>query len=822
MIRRIFKGFAVLVAVVLVLLAAGAWWVIRAPQASDSGLLTVAKLKQELSITRNAQGVPHIQAGSVNDAYFGLGFVHAQDRLWQMMFHRRVAQGRLSEVLGEPTLETDKFIRTLGVMQRAKAAVAEMQVNDPASLVRIQAYADGVNAYLSTRSGPLPMEFTLTGAPAPEPWEVADSVAWTIMMAWDLGGNWRREMRRMMYAQHWPVEKINDLMRVNDGEIAPKTTDYAALYKQIGLYSSVNSLAHIAPNVIAAAPISGIDGVGSNNWVVAGSRSESGKPLLANDPHLSLSTPSLWYLVSIDVPNSKNGSNDGWQIVGASVPAISAVLLGRNSHVAWGFTNTAPDVQDTFIERVNPQNPKQYQTPTGWVNFEERAETIKIKGKSDLPLTVRTTRHGAVISDVYKAPTLPAVKELIAQPYVLALQWSALMPGDRSAAAGVQLSHAKNWDEFLAAAKSFHAPQQSIVYADVAGNIGFIAPARVPVRQADNDLKGLTPALGWEAKYDWNGWLPFESLPQTFNPPEGVIATANEKINGINDPFLTSEWALPYRAQRIATLLAAQPKHSVASLSAIQTDTTSLGVKQFLSVAVPLLGESAWKVKLANFDSVMRADSATPLVASALWRHLSKRLFEDDLGAKAYLEAADASMQWLPMIAALEGKSNTDWCDDVRTPAKETCTQQLNAAMVDAITDLTARYGDESKWNWGRAHALQADHPSLGKLPLLGALTSSTIPLGGDSFTVMQLKNFFGRDATPYRSAHGPGYRGLFDMALPIANVIQTTGQSGQMGHPHYKDLVSPWANGATLPLPVGASRSSNVNDKRWVLKAAN
>ncbi len=811
------KWLAFSLALTLIVLAAAAWWFIRAPQAPGSGLLTVDRLKHDLSITRNAQGVPHIKAQSVEDAYFGLGFVHAQDRLWQMMFHRRVAQGRLSEVLGEATLETDKFIRTLGVSQRAQAAVKELAANDQASLARLQAYADGVNAFLATRSGPLPLEFTLTGAPEPERWQVEDSVAWTIMMAWDLGGNWRRELRRLMYAQRWTTDKISDLMRVNEGQQAPKTIDYAQLYQQLGIYSAVNSLAQAAPSVIAAAPVSGIDGIGSNNWVLAGSRSASGKPLLANDPHLSLSTPSLWYLVSIDAGQGK----DAWQVVGASVPAISGVILGRNSHIAWGFTNTAPDVQDTFIERVNPQNPKEYQTPTGWAPFEVRSETIKIKGKADLLLTVRSTRHGAVISDVYKAPTLPPLKDALAQPYVLALQWSALMPGDTSAAAGVQLSHAKNWEDFIAAARLFGAPQQNIVYADIAGNIGYIAPGRVPVRKADNDLQGLAPALGWEAKYDWDGWLPFDALPKKFNPAEGMIATANEKINALGDPFLTSEWALPYRAQRIAALLATQPKHTVASTAAIQMDTTSLAVQAFLKLSVPLLTDSPWKTKLAGFDGVMRPDSATPLVASAWWRHLSKRLFEDDLGEKAYLEAADPSMVWLPMMVALEGKSTTDWCDDLRTTAKETCAQQVNAALVDALADLSTRYGDESQWQWGKAHSLQADHPALGKVPVLGGLSASSTPLGGDAFTVVQLKNLFGREATPYRATHGPGYRGIFDLSVPIANVMQTTGQSGVMGSEHYKDLLGAWVKGATLPLPVGAAGEANVNDKRWILKAA-
>jgi penicillin G amidase len=821
--KKILTRSGLIILLLLAFAAAALWWLVHAPQASASGQLAVKGLKQDVSITRNAQGVPHIQAATVNDAYYGLGFAHAQDRLWQMMFHRRVAQGRLSEVLGEATLDTDKFIRTLGVMQRARATAGEMQTKDPAAFARMQAYADGVNAYLAMNSGkPWPIEFTITGAPPPEPWQVADSVAWTVMMAWDLGGNWRREVRRLAYAQQWSTAKIADFMRVNEGETAPQTTDFAALYQQLGLYSTVNSLASAVPQMIAAAPESGIDGIGSNNWVLAGSRTVSGKPLLANDPHLSMGTPALWYLASVSAAEGETGDKTPWHAVGATIPAMPSVVLGRNAHVAWGFTNTAPDVQDTFIERINPQNPLEYQTPTGWAAFEQRQETIRIKGKPDLILPVRSTRHGAVISDVVKAGTMPPLKDALAARYVLALQWTALMPGDTSAAAGVQLSHAKNWDEFLAAAKGFHAPQQNIVYADVQGNIGYIAPARVPVRKAANDLKGIAPALGWEAKYDWDGWIPFDQLPRKFNPPEGYIATANEKINAAGDPFLTSEWALPYRAQRITTLLAATPKHTVASTAAIQTDITSLGMQQFIKAIAPLLGDSPhkeWAVKLRTFDGVMSADAATPLVATALWRHLSKRLFEDDLGEKAYLEAADPSMVWLPMIAALEGKSQTDWCDDKRTAAKETCAQQVNAALADAIADLTARYGNESNWRWGTAHALQADHNPLGKSPL-SRFFSTDIALGGDSFTVVQLKNQFGREATPYRATHGPGYRGIFELSQPIANVIVTTGQSGFWGNAHYNDFLLPWSKGETLPLPVGAQAADSVNMGRWVLKA--
>lgn len=474
------------------------FWYRAASQPRISGTIGLTGLTAPVDIVRDAEGIPHIYAKSAGDAYFALGFVHAQDRLWQMELNRRIPAGRLAEILGPDALNTDRFLRTLGVRRNAERILGKLSTDTRAAL---DAYAKGVNAYLSNRSGPLPPEFLLTGAPSPAPWQPVDSIGWQTMMAWDLGSNWTQELLRMRLAQRLPLDRINEFLAPYPGDSTVPTQDYTKLYRELA--GTTQQLAAVA----GIAPPSLIDGAGSNNWVVSGARSETGKPLLANDPHLGLSAPALWYFAHLSAP--------GLNVIGATLPGIPSVVLGRNDRIAWGFTNTAPDVQDLYIERINPANPTQYQTPAGWDDFRMRTETIRVKGQPDVMLQVRDTRHGPVISGV-----LPILEKapLDARQYVMAFAWTALRPDDLTLQAGMKFNRAKNWDEFMEGAKDFGTPQQNIVYADVDGNIGYIAPGRVPIRKAGNDLKGLAPAPGWDARYDWDGFIPFEQLPRQYNP----------------------------------------------------------------------------------------------------------------------------------------------------------------------------------------------------------------------------------------------------------------------------------------------------------------
>jgi len=523
-------------AALLLLIAAGCFWYRSASLPKTSGELSMSGLQNPVDVVRDKEGIPHIYAKSAHDAYFALGVVHAQDRLWQMEMNRRIAAGRTAEILGPKAVGTDRFLRTLGVRRNAQAIVQHLA---PDARAALEAYAEGVNRYLAQRSGPLPPEFLLTGAPAPAPWEAADSIAWMTMMAWDLSANWTQELLRMRLAQKLDMAHIQAFLPPYPGDAPLHTQDYTGLYRSLaGLSSQLEKVSAIAPPSL-------VEGMGSNNWVLGGARSRTGKPLLANDPHLGLTAPALWYFAHLSAP--------GLNVIGATLPGLPAVIIGRTDRIAWGLTNTASDVQDLYIEQINPENPSQYRTPDGWADFEQRTETIRIKGEPDVQLAVRVTRHGPVISGA-----LPLVDRapIDARSHVMAFSWTALRPDDLTFQASLRLNRARDWEEFLSAMRDFGAPQQNVVYADVAGNIGFVAPARVPLRRRDNDLKGLAPAPGWDARYDWAGFIPFDELPRQYNPMSQQIVTANQKVVGPAYPhFLTSEWTLPYRANRIAAML---------------------------------------------------------------------------------------------------------------------------------------------------------------------------------------------------------------------------------------------------------------------------
>ncbi|MCJ7839151.1 MAG: penicillin acylase family protein, partial [Burkholderiales bacterium] len=639
------RTVSVLVLVLLLGAAAGYAW-LRQSLPQLEGSLTLSGLKAPAEIVRDRHGVPHIHAASIEDAYFSLGFVHAQDRLWQMEMNRRIAAGRLSEALGAATLDADKFLRTLGVHRVAEATLKSLNAETRSQL---DAYAAGVNAFLAQRSGPLPPEFLLTGI-MPEPWQSADSVAWVKMMAWDLGANWRSELLRLRLAKKLSAAQIGEFLPPYPGDAPLAIADFTKLYRQL----DAGKLAALAlPGVTE-------DGA-SNNWVLAGRRSASGKPLLANDPHLGLAAPAIWYFAHLSAP--------GLEVMGATLPGVPAVVLGRNRHIAWGATNTGPDVQDLYVERVDGAG--QVLSPQGWQKLATRKESIKVKGQADVTLTVRASRHGPLISDVFK----PAAAAL-PQNYALAFAWTALREDDVTMQAAGKYASAANWNEFLAAARDFHSPQQNMVYADTDGNIGYIAPGRVPVRKPENDLKGLAPAPGWDAKYDWDGFIAFEDLPQSYNPASGEIITANHKIVPTDYPhYITSEWSLPYRAERIQQLLNATPKHTLQSFAKIQADTVSLQVREILPLLLKTSTTDAEAMKvlqqLRRWNANMTGESAEPLIVSAWLRELGRLIYADELGDMfdgAWAHRADFMVH---VLADSGGQGH--WCDDVNTPAKETC-----------------------------------------------------------------------------------------------------------------------------------------------------
>ncbi|MCX7960014.1 MAG: penicillin acylase family protein [Burkholderiales bacterium] len=746
------------------------------------GDIRLAGLGGPVEVLRDRYGIPHIHAQSLTDAVFALGFVHAQDRLWQMEINRRIAAGRLSEVVGPAGLETDRFLRTLGIR---RAAEANLNALDEETRSLLRAYADGVNAFLAT-DPVLPVEFWLTGV-RPEPWTPADSIAWVKMMAWDLGGNWRSEVLRMRLAKTLPLSRIHQFLPPYPGESPPEIADLKALYGS--LERGAVQIAEDLVRLVASAPGADGDSLGSNNWAVSGERSASGKPLLANDPHLGLTAPPVWYFAHLSAP--------GVNVIGATLPGVPAVVLGRNDRIAWGFTNTGPDVQDLYLEKLDAAG--NYLAPDGPRPFRVVEETIRVKGAEPERLRVRISRHGPVISDVSR----PAA-EAAPRGYAVALAWTALAEDDRTMQAAIKIARARDWESFLEAARDFHTPQQNMVYADVEGNIGFVAAGRVPVRKPENDLKGMAPAPGWLAKYDWAGYIPFEELPRAFNPPSGAIVTANHRITPQGYArFITSEWQPPYRAERIRALLEASPKHTVESFARIQADVLSLAMRELLPrlLAARPRSEEARRAlaSLATWDGTMASDRPEPLIAWGWWRELARAIYADEL-ADAFRANWRERARFLAKV--LSGEA-AEWCDDVRTAAVETCEEQLAVSLEAALSDLKKRYGEDMKaWRWGRAHEARHEHRPLGRQPLLARLFDIAVPSPGDAYTVNVGRSNFNDEARPFANRHAASLRAIYDLADPERSLfIHSGGQSGNVLSPHYAAFSEAWAKNEYIPM---------------------
>jgi penicillin amidase len=792
--RFLFRG-ALFLLLFCILAALAGYAFLRQSLPKTSGEIMLSGLRAPVEVLRDGHGIPHIFAASPEDALFGLGFLHAQDRLWQMEMNRRIAAGRLAEALGPSALETDRFLRTLGVRRVAEASVKRYDAETRAGL---EAYAAGVNAFLATRPV-LPPEFWLTGV-RPEPWEPADSVAWVKMMAWDLGGNWRSELLRMRLASTLPVAWIEEFLPPYPGEAPAGLPDLRELYRRID--KPVRDLAR----QFGEAPDFAL---GSNSWVVAGPRSSTGKPLLANDPHLGLTAPPVWYFAHLHAP--------GLDAIGATLPGVPSVVLGRNDRVAWGFTNTGPDVQDLYIEKLDGAG--NYLTPDGPRAFEVIPELIKVKGAADERLSVRISRHGPVISDV-----LRAAQEALPRGHAMSMAWTALAEDDLTVQGAMRLARARDWETFLAALREFHAPQQNVTYADVDGNIGFIAAGRVPVRKPANDLKGLAPAPGWDARYDWAGYVPFAELPRALNPPAGAIVTANHRITPPGYAHhVTFEWQPPYRARRIEAQLRTAEKHTMGSFAAIQADVVSLASRELLrpllKLAVPQSDAARGALKaLAAWNGSMAADRFEPLVLVAWWRELARRVYADELG-DAFQRNWSARPVFLQAVLEDRG-GQARWCDDVRTTRRESCADAASEALEAALADLARRYGaDPAKWRWGDAHVAHHPHRPLSRVGWLAPLVDIRVPTPGDAFTVNVGRADFDHATEPFANRHAASLRALYDLADPQASLfIHSGGQSGNPLSAHYRSFAAAWAGGEYVPMVTERRRLEAAGAQRLAL----
>ncbi len=768
-------GLAILAGLGGLALGGGYLW-LRGSLPETQGSVRAAGLNAPAEILRDADGIVTIRAESEHDAALALGFAHAQDRLWQMDFTRRSAAGRIAEVVGARALSFDRFMRTLGLYRVAEANLAGLPDETRAVL---DAYTAGVNAFLDSRDGPLPLEFQILRY-EPEAWRPADSLVWGRLMALQLSGNWRDEILRTRLAKRLTAEQISFLWPAYPKDAPTTLKDLAKAARGIPL----ERFADILPWDLAPKDA-------SNAWVLDGTRTRSGAPILANDPHLALSAPGFWYLARIETPERT--------LSGATAPGLPFMIMGQNGHVAWGFTSTHSDTQDLFIERAVGGDPARYQTPDGPRAFTTRRETINVRDQAPDIWTVRETRHGPVISDAI-AKDLDDGKK---SGTVLALAWPALRADDRTGVAFHGMNRARHAGEFVTALQNFHSPQQNIVYADTRGRIGFAAPGRVPVREGGD---GRQPVPGWSGEYDWSGVIPFQDLPLAKDPANGSFISANNKIAPDGYRYLlTADWPAPYRAQRIESLLNgdARTGWTIERTMKAQLDVASPAARALLPLllSTPTASERGAEALaiLRAWDGRMTRDAAAPLILYAWAGTLTRRLMADELGP-AFDKFSNPKFAILTSIL----RHAPVWCDDVASEPVEDCPGQAAAALETALTELDRRFNRPLKQlRWGEAHVARFAHPILDQVPLAGAFFGYGLETPGGTSTVNRGSTAYGAGPDRrFENIHGAGYRAIYDLGDPAnSRFMIATGQSGNPLSPWYGNLARRWRDGQYLKL---------------------
>jgi penicillin G amidase len=818
LVRRVLLALLALVVVGVIVVSIGATTMVRRSLPDRDGTAALPGLGAQVTVLRDDRGVPQVYASTAADLFRAQGYVHAQDRFFEMDLRRHITAGRLSELVGpsEDALTTDKVVRTLGWR---RVAEQELPLLAPSTRGYLQAYADGVNAYLAHRSpSQLGVEYALLGLTLPdyriEPWTPVDSLAWLKAMAWDLKGNYEDEITRARLAASLPVKRINQLYPAYPfDEHAPivserdqQTQSSSAVPVAALRTTAASDALATAQRVLDGVPalVGEGDGVGSNSWVVSGSRSTTGMPLLANDPHLAPSVPGVWYQMGLHCRQVDDGCP--FDVAGFTFSGLPGVVIGHNDRIAWGFTNLGPDVTDLYLERVLNDT---VEVDGAYEPLSTRTETIAVRGGDPVTMTVRSTRHGPIISDVLGSARAAGRNAAVdGEPdstrYDVSLAWTALHPG-RTADAIFALDSARGWDDFRAAARLFEVPAQNLVYADVDGTIGYQAPGRIPVRRAGD---GRWPVPGWQSRYDWAGYVPFADLPSVRNPAEGLIVAANQAVTQKTSPYLTQDWDYGFRSQRIRDLLEHQPKLSPDDMARIQLDTrnpmapTLVPVLTSVDFSKDAFTREAQQL-LRGWDFTQPPDSAAAAYYNAVWRNLLRLGFDDELGVDL---AADGGDRWFEVVTTLLQRKDDPWWDNKATPgAVENRDEIVRQAMTAARIELTKSLGkDPMHWQWGRLHRLELTHPVLGgptvPTPARWLVNRGPWDVGGGSALV----NATGWDAHDgYAVNWVPSMRMVVDLGnLDRSRWVNLTGASGHPMDDHYTDQTDAWAQGRSFPWP--------------------
>ena len=824
---------AIVIGIILVAASVFAVVTVRRPLPQMDGEITVPGLSADVRVVRDEQGIAQIYADDAEDLFFAQGFVHAQDRFFEMDFRRHVTAGRLSELVGEAALDTDKFIRTLGWRQVAEE---EIGLLSPATRRYLQDYADGVNAYIGERSGgQLSLEYSvlsLTGPDyVPEEWTPADSVAWLKALAWDLKGNMTSEIARMLSLQTLEPAQVDELFpkypydmhppivrqgSVRNGRFMQEAPVLQRVPPSLGRATGApegrvpaESLDVVARVVDRLPTLLGTgDGIGSNSWAVSGEHTETGDPLLANDPHLAPAMPGTWYQMGLHC--NQVSASCPFQVSGFTFSGMPGVIIGHNDRIAWGLTTMYSDVTDLYLERVDDEA-QTYVYGNRELPLEVRTEEFRVAGEEEpVTITVRSTRHGPLLSDLddaiaavgSTAAEQSAVQPSVGQEYAVALRWTALDPG-RTMDALIGINSAGTWTEFRDAAQLIDAPSQNLVYADVDGHIGYQAPGRIPIRARGQD--GRWPVEGWKKANEWTGYIPFDELPTVLDPPSGIIVTANNAVISPDYPYLlTSDTAYGYRSARISELLAQTSALGVADMTRIQNDTYNANAAQLTPYLLDITLEGRYQREgqalLRSWQFDQPADSAAAAYFNVVWRNLLELTFEDQLPEDV---RPDGGERWFEAVRLLLQDPGDEWWDDAATDTvTETRDDVLRQAMLTARDDMTSMQARSPKlWTWGHLHRLELVNHTLGTsgVGLVEMLFNrGPYEVGGGGGTI---------NATAWNADEGFEVTAVPSMRMVVSlgdfddsRWIQFGGQSGHAFASTYTDQTQMWVDGETLP----------------------
>lgn len=814
----VFKSIGIIILILFITLAGLTTYTYRKSFPQESGTITIPGLESKVKVQRDEWGIPQIYAASSHDLFLAEGYVHAQDRFWQMDFWRHIGAGRLSEMFGESQLDKDRFLRTMGWKKLAQQEFAETL--DDRTKDNLQAYAEGVNAYLANHQGSaLSLEYAvlklLNRNYRPEPWQPIHSILWGKVMAYDLSTNLGDEIERSILLKSFPQARVDELFPLYPEEFPVIVPDFQVAGKEVNnttedrnllaLQDITPSLKSIASNVTAMEEILGATGmgVGSNSWTISGKRTSTGKPIVADDPHLAVQMPSIWYELGLHCNSTGNSTNNSinkdcpYNVTGFTFAGVPGVIVGHNNRIAWGVTNVMSDTMDLYVEKINPKNPNQYEVNGKWVDMQLVKEEIQVASSEPVNQIIRYTKHGPILSDV-----LPPLEKFgensstkIPSNYAVSLRWTALEPSTLIAALP-EINRAQNWQEFRVAASKFDIAAQNLVYADVDGNIGYQMPGKTPIRQQGD---GRYPVPGWNNKYEWQGYIDFEELPHSFNPARGYIITANNAVVDESYPYvITKDWVRGYRAKRIEEIISnANQPLTLADIKLIQADNLNLNARDLMPILKSMSFDDSRienaRQLLLNWDFKLQIESPASAIFETFWKKLLAVTFHDELPDDYYPGGSD---RWYAVVKNLVEQPNNLWWDNRNTASVENRDQIFKLAFVEAVNELENTLGNNpEKWTWGKLHKINFRNVTLGKSGVAAIeqlFNRGTYQAAGDGETINA--NRWKANQSSFEVTHIPSLRMIVDLAkFDNSQAIHSTGQSGHAFNRHYTDMIEPW-----------------------------